>query len=142
MEKLDMLTDVNSDQQQRGLETDLVIGRPTAARLGLTTTQIDNTLYDAFGQRQVSVIYAARNQYHVVMEVDPQFWQSPDMLKQIYVSSTGGSVRGPPRPNAVPGPVAAPPVAENPPTPATPPATRAAHPARNPTTPSTPPTRR
>jgi hypothetical protein len=88
-----VLTDVNSDQQNHGLETDLVIDRPTAARLGLTTSQIDNTLYDAFGQRQVSVIYAARNQYHVVMEVAPQFWQSPDMLKQIYVSSTGGAVK-------------------------------------------------
>jgi multidrug efflux pump len=107
MEKLDILTDVNSDQQQHGLETDLVIDRPTAARLGLTTTQIDSTLYDAFGQRQVSVIYAARNQYHVVMEVDPQFWRSPDMLKQIYVSSTGGSVKGTSSTNAVAGTVAA-----------------------------------
>ena len=107
MEKLDMLTDVNSDQQQHGLETDLVIDRPTAARLGLTTSQIDSTLYDAFGQRQVSVIYAARNQYHVVMEVDPRFWQSPDMLKQIYVSSTGGSVKGTAGTNAVSGTVAA-----------------------------------
>jgi multidrug efflux pump len=107
MEKLDMLTDVNSDQQQHGLETDLVIDRPTAARLGLTTSQIDSTLYDAFGQRQVSVIYAARNQYHVVMEVDPQFWQSPDMLKQIYVSSTGGAVKGTAGTNAVAGTVAA-----------------------------------
>jgi multidrug efflux pump len=107
MEKLDMLTDVNSDQQQHGLETDLVIDRPTAARLGLTTSQIDGTLYDAFGQRQVSVIYAARNQYHVVMEVDPQFWQSPDMLKQIYVSSTGGAVKGTAGTNAVAGTVAA-----------------------------------
>src|SRR5579863_3116584 len=107
MEKLDILTDVNSDQQQHGLETDLVIDRPTAARLGLTTGQIDSTLYDAFGQRQVSVIYAARNQYHVVMEVDPRFWQSPDMLKQIYVSSTGGSVNGTAGTNAVAGTVAA-----------------------------------
>jgi multidrug efflux pump len=107
MEKLDTLTDVNSDQQQHGLETDLVIDRPTAARLGLTTTQIDSTLYDAFGQRQVSVIYAARNQYHVVMEVDPRFWQSPDMLKQLYVSSTGGSVKGTAGTNAVSGTVAA-----------------------------------
>ncbi|HUI35602.1 MAG TPA: efflux RND transporter permease subunit [Stellaceae bacterium] len=113
MEKLDMLTDVNSDQQQHGLETDLVIDRPTAARLGLTTSQIDSTLYDAFGQRQVSVIYAARNQYHVVMEVDPQFWQSPDMLKQIYVSSTGGSVNGSSKTNAVAGTVAASTVAKN-----------------------------
>ena len=108
LEKISVLTDVNSDQQNHGLETDLVIDRPTAARLGLTTSQIDNTLYDAFGQRQVSVIYAARNQYHVVMEVSPQFWQSPDMLKQIYVSSTGGSVKGTASTNAVAGTVSAP----------------------------------
>ena len=108
LEKIPNLTDVNSDQQNHGLETDLVIDRPTAARLGLTTSQIDNTLYDAFGQRQVSVIYAARNQYHVVMEVSPQFWQSPDMLKEIYVSSTGGSAAGTASTNAVAGTVSAP----------------------------------
>ena len=107
LEKIPELTDVNSDQQNHGLETDLVIDRPTAARLGLTPSQIDNTLYDAFGQRQVSVIYAARNQYHVVMEVSPQFWQSPDMLKQIYVSSTGGSVGGTQGTNATAGTVLA-----------------------------------
>ncbi len=93
LEKLPELTDVNSDQQQKGLETDLVIDRPTAARLGLTASQIDNTLYDAFGQRQVSVIYTPRNQYHVVMEVAPQYWQSPDMLNQIFVSTAGGPVK-------------------------------------------------
>jgi multidrug efflux pump len=107
MEKLPELADVNSDQQKNGLETDLVIDRATAARLGLTAAQIDNTLYDAFGQRQVSVIYAARNQYHVVMEVAPEFWQSPDMLKQIYVSSTGGSVNGSKKTNAIAGTVSA-----------------------------------
>src|SRR5206468_8188123 len=90
LEKLPELTDVNSDQQQKGLETDLVIDRATAARLGLAVSQIDNTLYDAFGQRQVSVIYTPRNQYHVVMEVAPQYWQSPDILDQLYVSTTGG----------------------------------------------------
>jgi multidrug efflux pump len=113
MDKLPELTDVNSDQQTHGLETDLVIDRPTAARLGLTTSQIDNTLYDAFGQRQVSVIYAARNQYHVVMEVDPRFWQSPEMLKQIYVSSTGGAVNGSAGTNAVAGTVAPPTTTNN-----------------------------
>jgi multidrug efflux pump len=113
LEKISALTDVNSDQQNHGLETDLVIDRPTAARLGLTTSQIDNTLYDAFGQRQVSVIYAARNQYHVVMEVSPQFWQSPDMLKQIWVSSTGGSVNGTASTNAVAGTVSAPSTTNN-----------------------------
>ncbi len=66
------LADVNSDQQQSGLETDLVIDRDTAAKLGVTPSQIDNTLYDAFGQRQVSTIYNALNQYHVVMEVAPR----------------------------------------------------------------------
>jgi multidrug efflux pump len=105
MEKLPELADVNSDQQQGGLETELAVDRPTAARLGLTVSQIDNTLYDAFGQRQVSVIFAARNQYHVVMEVAPQFWQSPDMLRQIYVSSSGASVSGTKSTNALAGTV-------------------------------------
>ncbi|HWG79912.1 MAG TPA: efflux RND transporter permease subunit [Stellaceae bacterium] len=97
------LTDVNSDQQQNGLETDLVIDRPTAARLGLTASQIDNTLYDAFGQRQVSTIYNALNQYHVVMEVAPQYWQTPDMLNELYVSTSGGAVGGTHGTNAVVG---------------------------------------
>jgi multidrug efflux pump len=97
------LTDVNSDQQQKGLETDLVIDRATASRLGLTPSQIDNTLYDAFGQRQVSTIYNPLNQYHVVMEVAPQYWQSPDMLKELYVSTSGGSVGGSQATNAVAG---------------------------------------
>ncbi|MGO8920605.1 MAG: efflux RND transporter permease subunit [Stellaceae bacterium] len=88
------LTDVNSDQQQNGLETDLVIDRDTAARLGITAAAIDNTLYDAFGQRQVSTIYAALNQYHVIMEVAPQYWQSPETLKELYVSTAGGAVTG------------------------------------------------
>jgi multidrug efflux pump len=105
LEKLPQLTDVNSDQDNKGLETDLVIDRPTAARLGITTSQIDNTLYDAFGQRQVSVIYAPRNQYHVVMEVAPQYWQSPSMLDQIYISTTGGPVKGTQSTNALAGTV-------------------------------------
>ena len=83
------LADVNSDQQEKGLETDLVIDRDATARLGITPAQIDSTLYDAFGQRQVSTIYQALNQYHVVMEVAPRFQQSPDMLEQIYVSTAG-----------------------------------------------------
>jgi multidrug efflux pump len=94
LQHLPQLTDVNLDQQQKGLETDLVIDRATAARLGLTVSQIDNTLYDAFGQRQVSTIYAAQNQYHVIMEVAPEFWQNPQTLDQIYVSTSGGSVSG------------------------------------------------
>src|SRR6202043_2798323 len=88
------LSDVNSDQQQKGLETDLLIDRATASRLGLTASQIDNTLYDAFGQRQVSTIYSAQNQYHVVMEVAPEFRQNPEALNQVYISTSGGSVSG------------------------------------------------
>jgi multidrug efflux pump len=87
------LLDVNSDQQDKGLEVDLKIDRATASRLGLTTSQIDNTLYDAFGQRQVSTIYKDKNQYHVVMEVAPEFWQSPETLRDIYVS-TAGNING------------------------------------------------
>jgi multidrug efflux pump len=97
---------VNSDQQQNGLETDLVIDRDTASRLGVTASQIDNTLYDAFGQRQVSTIFNPLNQYHVVMEVAPQFWQSPDTLKELYVSTSGGAVGGVQSTNAVAGTVA------------------------------------
>jgi multidrug efflux pump len=107
LEQLPELTDVNSDQQPRGLETDLVIDRATAARLGITTAQIDNTLYDAFGQRQVSVIYAPRNQYHVVMEVAPEFWQSPETLDRIFISTVGGGVRGTQSTNARVGTVSA-----------------------------------
>jgi multidrug efflux pump len=94
LQKLPELTDVNLDQQQKGLESGLVIDRATAARLGLTVSQIDNTLYDAFGQRQVSTIYAAQNQYHVVMELAPEFWQNPETLDQIYVSTSAGAVSG------------------------------------------------
>jgi multidrug efflux pump len=85
------LLDVNSDQQNKGLEAGLVIDRATAARLGISTQMIDNTLYDAFGQRQVSTMYTQLNQYHVVLEVDPQFWQSPDSLKHIYVKTPSGN---------------------------------------------------
>jgi multidrug efflux pump len=80
-----ILADVNSDQQDGGLESDLSIDRDAAARLGLTAAQIDNTLYDAFGQRQVSVIYNPLNQYHVIMEAAPEFWQSPETLREFYV---------------------------------------------------------
>ncbi len=107
LEHSPVLQDVNSDQQQKGLETDLMIDRATASRLGLAVSQIDNTLYDAFGQRQVSTIYQAQNQYHVVMEVAPRYWQSPEMLKQIYVSTAGGAARGTETSNAVVGTVQA-----------------------------------
>ncbi len=101
------LTDVNSDQQNKGLESDLVIDRDAAAQLGITVSQIDNTLYDAFGQRQVSTIYVARNQYHVIMEVAPQYWQNPETLKDVYVSTSGGSVGGSQSTNAVAGTIVA-----------------------------------
>jgi multidrug efflux pump len=101
------LTDLNSDQQDKGLETDLVIDRDTASRLGLSASQIDSTLYDAFGQRQVSTIYEPLNQYHVVMVVAQRYWQEPSALKDIYVSSTGGTVSGTQSTNAVAGTTAA-----------------------------------
>src|SRR5882757_1609660 len=101
------LTDVNSDQQNKGLESNLVIDRDAAAQLGITVSQIDNTLYDAFGQRQVSTIYVARNQYHVIMEVAPRYWQNPETLKDVYVSTSGGSVGGSQATNAVAGTVVA-----------------------------------
>ncbi len=84
------LADVNSDQQDRGLAATLQIDRPTAARMGISTQMVDDTLYDAFGQRQVSIIYTQLNQYHVVMEVQPRFWQTPDGLKYTYVRGNKG----------------------------------------------------
>ena len=99
------LTDVNSDQQNNGLESDLVIDRDAASRLHLTATQIDNTLYDAFGQRQVSTIYRSLNQYHVVMDLAPRYWRDPAALRQIYVSTSGGSISGTQATNAVVGTV-------------------------------------
>jgi multidrug efflux pump len=99
------LTDVNSDQQNKGLESDLVIDRDAAAQLGITVSQIDNTLYDAFGQRQVSTIYVARNQYHVIMEVAPRYWQNPETLKDVWISTSGASVGGSQSTNAVAGTV-------------------------------------
>jgi multidrug efflux pump len=92
--KSDVLKDVNSDQQQGGLEADVNIDRATAMRLGLSISAIDNTLYDAFGQRQVSTIYNALNQYHVVMEVAPRYWQSPETLRDIWVSTSGANASG------------------------------------------------
>ena len=85
------LLDVATDQQTGGLQADLVIDRDTASRLGVTPTAIDNTLYDAFGQRQVSTIYTQLNQYHVVLEVDPQFQQDPSSLNTLYVKSINGT---------------------------------------------------
>ena len=101
------MTDVTSDQQQRGLESDVIIDRPTASRLGITPAQIDNTLYDAFGQRQVSVIYSAINQYHVVMEIDPRYTQYPTTLRDIYVATSGGGASGTQQSNAPAGAITA-----------------------------------
>ncbi len=85
------LRDQNSDQQDKGLQAKLVIDRDTASRLGITPQTLDNALYDAFGQRQVSTMYQALNQYHVVMEVAPQFQQTPEALQNIYLRSTAGT---------------------------------------------------
>ena len=89
-----VITDVDSDQQQRGLQVNLTIDRDAAARLGVSSRSISATLYDAFGQRQVSTIYNALNQYHVVMEVSPEYWENPESLKDIYVSTSGGAISG------------------------------------------------
>ena len=93
MRKLPGFTDVNTDQQNSGLQASLVYDRDTASRLGITPQLIDNTLYQSFGQAQVSTMYTALNQYHVVMEAAPQFWQSPVGLNNVYVHpATGGEV--------------------------------------------------
>ncbi len=94
LQKSSALADVNSDQQQNGLESDVTIDRATAARLGLQPSTIDATLYDAFGQRQVSTIYNALNQYHVVMELSPRYWQTPETLRDIWVSTSGATASG------------------------------------------------
>jgi multidrug efflux pump len=94
MKSVPQLEDVNSDQQDKGLTVALKIDRATAARLGINLSNIDNTLYDAFGQRQVSTIYNDMNQYHVVMEVDPSFWQNPETLREVWVSTSGGALSG------------------------------------------------
>jgi len=91
LKALPELRDVASDQLNQGLVAALTIDRDSASRLGILPADIDNTLYDAFGQRQVSTIFTQLNQYHVVMEVDPQFQQDPDSLKTIYVKSSNGT---------------------------------------------------
>ncbi len=91
LSRLPQLVDVNTDQQDKGLQTSLVIDRDAAARLGVSPKLIDTTLNDAFGQRQVSTIYSALNQYHVVMEVAPEYWQSPGALDDVYVSAGKGA---------------------------------------------------
>jgi multidrug efflux pump subunit AcrB len=85
-----IISDVSSDQQNRGLQAMIQYDRGTTARFGITPQLIDDTLYDAFGQRPVSTMYTSLNQYHVVMEASPEFWQNPLFLRQIYVDSPGG----------------------------------------------------
>ena len=93
MKKLPGLQDVNSDQQNGGLEELLTYDRTTAAKLGITTQSLDSSFYNAFGQSEVSIIYTQLNQYYVVLEVAPQYWQSPQGLKYIYLrSGTSGNV--------------------------------------------------
>src|ERR1700691_1758419 len=91
MRGLQELRDVNTDQQDKGLQAQLVIDRDTASRLGVAAQDIDNALYDAFGQRQVSTMYSPLNQYHVVMEVAPEFQQTTEALQNIYLRSTSGA---------------------------------------------------
>jgi multidrug efflux pump len=87
-----LVADVNTDQQNRGPDAFVTIDRDTAARLGVSASDVDQALYDAFGQRQVATLYAGLNQYHVVMEVAPEYWQHPDTLSAIYVPSANGPV--------------------------------------------------
>jgi len=94
LQGLKEITDVATDQQTGGLATSLIIDRVTASRLGIAPTTIDNTLYDAFGQRQINTMYTQLNQYHVILEVDPQFQRDPDKLHKMYIqanASSGGS---------------------------------------------------
>ncbi len=90
LKTIPIVADVNSDQQNRGLQSLVTYDRDTAARFGISPQLIDNTLYDAFGQRQVSTMYKSLNQYHVVMEAAPQYWQNPETLRDIYVRAPGG----------------------------------------------------
>jgi multidrug efflux pump len=92
MRALPELRQVNTDQQDKGLEANVIIDRDTASRLGVAAADIDSVLYDAFGQRFVSTIYEPLNQYHVVMEVAPEFQQTPDVLQRVYVHSSNGNM--------------------------------------------------
>ena len=94
LQKEPALQDVNLDQQQNGIETDVTVNRTAAAARDLTSAQVNNTLYDAFGQRQVSTIYKAVNQYHVIMEVAPKWTQDPSSLDLVRVSTSGGTASG------------------------------------------------
>jgi multidrug efflux pump len=95
LKRLPQLTDVSSDQQYNGLAANVTLDHSTASRLGLSTQVIDNTLYDAFGQREVSTMYTQLNQYYVVMEVAPQFWQNPDTIDLIHLASNSSTLAAP-----------------------------------------------
>jgi multidrug efflux pump len=90
LKAIPIIADVNSDQQNKGLQAMVTYDRATASRFGISPQLIDDTLYDAFGQRQVSTMFTSLNQYHVVMEAAPEFWQNPQFLRQVYVSAPGG----------------------------------------------------
>jgi multidrug efflux pump len=90
LRRLRLISDVNTDQQNSGLQASVQYDRDTAARFGISSQLIDNVLYDAFGQRQVSTLYTSLNQYHVVMEAAPRFWQDPEFLREIYVRDPNG----------------------------------------------------
>jgi multidrug efflux pump len=90
LKTIPIITDTNSDQQDRGLQAMVEYDRKTAARFNISSALIDDVLYDAFGQRQVSTMYSSLNQYHVVMEAAPQFWQNPNTLRQVYVTAPNG----------------------------------------------------
>ena len=92
MKRLPGLQDVSSDQQNGGLDELMTYDRVTAARLGLTAQSLDSALYGAFGQSEVSIIYTQLNQYYVVLEVAPQYWQSPEGLKDIYLLSRAAGI--------------------------------------------------
>ena len=92
MKKLPGFQDVNTDAQNSGLQELLTYDRPTAARLGITPQSLDSSLYGAFGQSEVSIIYTQLNQYYVVLEVAPPYWQSPEGLKNIYLNTSGNGV--------------------------------------------------
>jgi multidrug efflux pump len=92
LKSIPSIVDVNSDQQNRGLQSMVTYDRQTAARFGISSQLIDNTLYDAFGQRQVSTMYKSLNQYHVVMEAAPQYWQNPATLRDIFIHAPNGQM--------------------------------------------------
>ena len=91
LQKIPTLTDVNSDQQNKGMQAMLTYDRDTAARFGITSQLLDATLYDAFGQRPVSVMYTALNQYQVIMEAAPQYWENPGGLRDIYIQTANNT---------------------------------------------------